>query len=129
MKLEGWRLAAVVVASALGGVAGGCLLSDYAALSGFPHEKLIVELEHDGSPRAAYECQRLSNAFGPELSFFDEKAGAQSRCVLEVAGETLPDGSMLWYPGYLTWYGRVIQNHPPAHITKSRIKAVRAARS
>jgi hypothetical protein len=114
-----------LLGAALAGAVAGCALSDYIAISGFPHRKYVVELAHEGTPQAAYECQRLSNAYGPELSFFNKLKNAQDGCVLEVTADLLQDGSMLWYPGSLTWYGREIQNHPAVRIPKSRIKSVR----
>jgi hypothetical protein len=108
-----------------GGIVGGCMLSDYIAITGFPHKKFNVELRQAGTGRDAFECQRMSNAFGPELSFFNDAKGVQDRCILEVAGELHVDGSMSWYPGNLTWYGRVIQNHPRVLIPAARILHVR----
>lgn len=104
-----------------GGILGGCLLSDYIAITGFPHKKFNVELRQAGTPHDSYECQRISNAFGPELSFFNDSKGVQDRCGLEVVGELHTDGSLSWYPGNSTWYGRLVQNHPHMLIAAARI--------
>ena len=107
------------------GIALGCVASDFVALTGFPHKKYLVEVAHDSTPHGAYMCQRASNAYGPELSLFNEKLQVQDRCILEVTGTVLADGSMKWYPGYLTWYGRFVQGHPPSTIPAAGILSIK----
>lgn len=121
------RVASVfAVAGLAAGFLLGCLASDYAVQTGFPHAQYEVELEYSPSARAAWKCTRLGTAYGADLSAFNDGENVQDSCVLLVTGELLPDGSLNVYLGASTWTARwMTRNIPPRHFPAAEIRSVR----
>jgi hypothetical protein len=121
------RIAGVfAVAGLAAGFVFGCLASDYAVQTGFPHAQYEVELDYSPSARAAWKCTRLGTAYGADLSAFNDAKNVQESCVLLVTGELLPDGSLNVYLGASTWTARwMTRNNPPRHFPVTEIRAVR----
>ncbi len=107
------------------GLTVGMALSDAAALQGFPHKPYIVELTHDSSNKANFDCMKLAAVVqGGNLSELSPSASRQEQCILLLYGDAQPDGSFDAYGGTQTWVGRVTKSSLPTHISNERIKSL-----
>jgi len=110
--------------AAVHGVCAGCAASDFAALTGFPHAHCRVEVVPERADNVAAQCTMLGSAYGTAL--VAPSVQAPTTCTLVVTGDLMPDKSMLWYPAYATWYGRIVQHFPAAHVPAQRLVSVKA---
>jgi hypothetical protein len=125
MKLTS-RFAAALLVFVLGAV-GGCFLSDLAGRSGFPDQRYLLELVHDGSAEAVYVCTRTGAVLGDNFSGFDMQTKKQTTCILGVTGRPLPDGSFEARTAPFLWAGRLGLTQA-VRIEAARVKRLREMR-
>lgn len=105
----------------------GMALSDYVSYQGFPFEKHLVELQHDGSPAANFRCNKLASVLGENLSVFDTKTGQQANCYIVATGSVDEAGNFHGRLGWSTWVTRASNWSDGLVIPATDIKAIRSA--
>lgn len=101
-------------------------ISDLAAYRGFPFEKHLVELHHDGSPAAEFRCNKLASVLGENLSGFDESTGRQANCLLVATGTVDEAGNFHGRLGWNTWLGRIRGWSQTIEVPTKDIKSIRS---
>jgi hypothetical protein len=102
----------------------GMVLSDAAAMRGFPHKPYMVEFLHDGSYEANFRCQQIATMLqGQNFSTLNPISGKQERCSVVLYGEARADGTFDAYSSTQTWFGRYEKGSRPAHFAQEQIKS------
>lgn len=71
----------------------GAALADLANNTAWPYEPYSLELRHERTADGAWRCASLSQALGPQFSWYDEERHVQTNCALSVVGHANVDGS------------------------------------
>lgn len=85
----------------------GLSVSDLATLHGFPEKKVMLELRHDGTEFAAFQCNKIASVLGENFSDFDPKVGKQTNCRMAVTGHRDHLGVFHGRYGWNNWLGRL----------------------
>lgn len=102
----------------------GAALSDFVVLKGFPYDRYLIELHHDGSPAANFRCNKLAAVLGENLSVFDMQSGEQSRCFILATGTKDAAGNFQGKLGWQTWVSRATPWSSTVEIPAESIKAL-----
>ena len=106
----------------------GCLASDEATRTGFPHKSYVIEIPFTPTAEEAWHCARMGTSYGANFSIFDYEAGHQQDCTLLVTGDLNPDGSLDVYLGAHTWELRWLERgFPPHRFMPSDIHSIKPA--
>lgn len=115
-------------AAILVGTAAGCVFSDYALQTGFPHQRYELKIRYDGTAESAFSCTQLANRLDlGNMSEFDPSTKVQRNCFVDALGSQQRDGSFdaVTYPHL--WLGRVLHRGKSFHLKNSQIESIRLA--
>lgn len=103
----------------------GMLFSDLATVHGWPWNKHLLELHHDGSAAQTFFCEKRATYLGTNFSEFDYEKNIQKNCLILATGSFDDEGNFTGPMFGSTWGGRIYSGSSVVRIPAKDIKARR----